>query len=82
MLGFYSLQALLFIFYVGMTTFELATTLTYNFKHELYLESVAWIMTGILLLFVSLFGALQVFSFTRLVSKFKKHVDLGEKVAQ
>ena len=75
--SFYGVQTVLFVFFVGMTTFWLASTLTTQWDEDRYLQSVVWLFTGIVLMLNSLFAALQAVSFTMLVFKFKKHSTSG-----
>ena len=78
-LAFYVVQAFLFCFFVGMTTFFLAESLAYDYAKMKYFWSVIEIMSAILLIGVSLLGALHSMSFTRLVYKFKKHMASVDK---
>ena len=65
---FYTIMTLLFCFDVGVATYFLASSISYDWK-ENYLWSNMWLMSSALLLFTALLAAMHSYSFTMHVFK-------------
>ena len=72
-LAFYVIQTLFFCFYVGVATYFIASTYSYDWRTA-YLWSNMWLMSSCLLTLAGLLAALHSYSFTMLVFKYRRHL--------
>ena len=71
---FYTLQAILFCFFIGSCFYFLSTTFDYEWTDQGYLWSDIWLMSGIYLAAAAAFAALHTYSFGKFVFVYRRQL--------